>query len=91
MLKNLGSWCVSAENHGIDRVKIGKNTFFHPIFFNNDGKCEIAQALEDEFCGNMTQFVMFVSQHADDQLSKERDKNRSVDRLLCPTSGGTDM
>jgi hypothetical protein len=38
MLKILRSWRVSAENRGIDPVKIGKNTVFHPIFSRDDGK-----------------------------------------------------
>ena len=34
----------------------------------------------------MTQLVMFIPQHADDELSKEPDEDRSVDCLLCPAA-----
>jgi len=43
------------------------------MFIHNNGKCEIAQALYDEFCGNLPQGSMLVSQHADDELSEEDD------------------
>lgn len=57
----------------------------------DDGKCEIAQALHDEFCRNLSQGSMLVAQHADDELREEDDEDGSVNRLLGPAPRGTDM
>ena len=89
--KNLRTRRVSTKNEGVNPVKIGKNTFFQAVFSNNNAKCEIAQALQDEFCRNLPQGNMLVAQHADDELSEEDDEDRSIDRLLCPAACRADM
>jgi hypothetical protein len=39
----------------------------------------------------MTQFIMFIPQETDYELSEEHDQDGSIDCLLCLAAGGTDM
>ena len=90
-LKNLSSRIFFTENKTIYPIKIRKNTVFPSILTNNDGKCEIFQALHDEFCRNTTQRCMLIPKHTDHQLGKKHNQDGSIDCLLGPTACWTHM